>query len=201
MSVDDRGRVRDFPRRPFVFGARYTCKMKTAIISSIIAIALIGCESSTVPELRNDHRTGTSGANVSRHFQEPDFEYLLQPDINNYKIDSFLFTLGYSPQLSGVYATLDIDNNNKPSSWVNIISLGRGSEMVSYKTSNREYFDLIKSQVDSKRYIQEIENQTAFYVKLIGPEFEFEFHRPKNGVNTRVNEYYEILCYRIKAKK
>jgi hypothetical protein len=164
----------------------------------LISMLIAGCASDIGSHLENDHKA--QAADTPKKFKASDFEFLLQRDVSNYQIDTHLAELGYAPRYKGTYTTNDKDGNSKPSSWVSIVSLGGDSKQVSFKTAHKEDFDLIRAEVDSLGYVQNLENQTAFYVKLIGPDFEFEFHRPERGVNTALNNYYEILSLPVKRK-
>lgn len=172
--------------------------MKIAIATTLISIILSGCMSNSATEAEHVNNADYTRVDVHKELHASDIEYLLQPGVNNYKIDSYLLVKGYSYKAKGIYTATDSDKNNKPSSWVSIVSVGNDLKMVSYKTSNKNNFHSIKSEISSMGYSQNTTDQTAFYVKYIGSMFEFEFHIPTSGVNTSQNEYYEILSFPIR---
>ena len=125
-----------------------------------------------------------------------DIEYILENLNDENKINEKITELDFKKKLNGIYISKLSEMNSKPISWITITNIGLNS-MVSFKTSQEKYFnDLIDNIKSSQKTKEKRTNQ--FQTKLIGKKYTYEIYKPKNGINTSMNEYDEIIVYRTK---
>ena len=125
-----------------------------------------------------------------------DIEYILENINDDNKISEKISELDFKKKLNGIYISKLSEMNSKPISWITITNMGLGS-MVSFKTSQVKYFDDLIENIKSTKKTKEIRTN-QFQTKLIGKKYTYEIYKPKNGINTSMNEYDEIIIYRTK---
>lgn len=108
------------------------------------------------------------------------------------ELETKLRKLGYVNKHRGVFITTDKDKNGKPSSWITATRLGSKS-MISYKTSSYKFFRSLREEMNPSAIVSG--DITSPFVKFDGNPYSYEFYMPEGGVNTTLNEYYEIIVY------
>ena len=106
-----------------------------------------------------------------------------------------LYLVGLCCKYNGIYTTTDSDKNGKPSSWITVTILNSESSVIPYKTSKSLVFSKLKQEIEASTNVEK--EQTNFFTKCHGDRYTYALYAPEKGVNTVLNEYYEIVIYPI----
>lgn len=181
-----------------------TTEIVKKIFLILILISFSNCKNQNKTELDSDiNEIKTDSTQIEKEVNKKtdtikteDIEYILLNLNDETKINEKITNLDFKKKFNSIYISKLSDMNSKPISWITITDLDLSS-MVSFKTSEEKYFDDLIENVKSSQKSKEIKTN-KFETKLIGDKYTYEIYKPKNGINTLLNEYNEIIIYRTK---